>query len=59
MKNSLISLFLFIGFSASGQFNLDSLYHVWQDTSQKDSARFKAMESGCWKGIVLTPIKQE
>jgi signal transduction histidine kinase len=54
MKNVIISLFLFIGFTASAQINLDSLYQVWQDKSQEDSARFKAMEKITWNGYLFS-----
>ena len=54
MKSLIVSIFLIIGFSSSAQINLDSLYQVWQDKNQEDSARFKAMESFAWDGYLFT-----
>ena len=52
MKNFLISLFLFIGFNATAQLNIDSLNQIWLNTSIADSIRFEAMHKIIGKGYV-------
>ncbi|MFT6947307.1 MAG: signal transduction histidine kinase, partial [Vicingaceae bacterium] len=53
MKNLILILFLFIGFNATAQLNLDSLNHVWLEETQPDSSRFKAIESIIWDGLLF------
>ncbi len=48
-----ISFFLFYSGSAA-QVNLDSLWNVWNDTSQADTNRLKAINDIAWKGHLFT-----
>ena len=54
MKNFLISLFLFIGFSATAQVNVDSLNNIWLNETLPDTIRFKAMKTIAWDGYLFS-----
>ena len=45
---------LFIGFSSLAQVNLDSLWNVWNDITQPDTSRLKAMKEIVWDGYLYT-----
>ena len=47
-------LFLLISFSSNAQVNLDSLWNVWNDKTQADTNRLKAMKSIAWEGYLFT-----
>ena len=42
-KNLLLFLFLFMGYSSTSQLN-DSLWSIWNDNTQHDTVRLKAIE---------------
>ena len=45
---------LFIGFSPLAQVNLDSLWGVWNDNTQADTNRLKAMKDIAWDGYLFS-----
>ena len=45
---------LFISFSSLAQVNLDSLWTVWNDSSQADTSRLKAMYKIIWDGYLFS-----
>ena len=45
---------LFIGCSSIAQVNLDSLWGVWDDKTQPDTSRLKAIKSISWDGYLLS-----
>ena len=49
-------MFLLIAISqdVSAQVNLDSLWAVWEDSSQPDSSRIKALQTIAWDGYLYT-----
>lgn len=49
----LIILIPFSGIYSMAQTNLDSLYTVWQDGSQSDSSRVKALSTFIWEGVMF------
>jgi tetratricopeptide (TPR) repeat protein len=53
MKKILFLLLLFPALS-NGQANLDSLFGVWNDLSQPDTSRLKAMGEISWEGYLFT-----
>ena len=60
LKNKiLLFFFLFIGFFANAQVNLDSLRSIWQDTSQADTVRLDAILFLClnYAWIMLESIQ--
>ena len=44
--------FLLISFSSKAQVNLDSLWGVWNDKTQADTSRLKAMKRIAWDGYM-------
>ena len=54
MKRSIILLCIIIGnvLVAFAQVNLDSLWAVWNDASQPDTIRLKAIQNVAWKGFL-------
>ena len=46
-------LLLLISFSSKAQVNLDSLWTVWNDKTQEDTNRLKAMHDIAWDGYLL------
>ena len=53
--NRIISIILiFLSLSSTAQVNLDSLWNVWNDHSQADTARLKAIGSISWHGYVFS-----
>ena len=53
-KHLILFIALFISCSSLAQVNLDSLWSVWNDTSQPDTNRLKAMRKIAWDGYVFT-----
>ena len=53
-KLLIVFIALFIGFSSIAQPNLDSLWGVWNDKSQADTNRLKAMQSIAWDGYLYS-----
>ena len=54
-KKSLQYLFIFVTLTTvQAQSGLDSLYTIWQDATQKDSLRIKAMEDFIWNGYLTS-----
>ena len=53
-KLYLFFIALFIGFSSLAQVTLDSLWGVWNDQSQPDTARLRAIGSIAWHGYVFS-----
>ena len=53
-KLLIVFIALFIGFSSIAQPNLDSLWGVWNDKSQADTSRLKAMQSVAWDGYLYS-----
>jgi len=55
MKNLISVIFglLFIS-SSIAQINSDSLWEIWNDETQEDSARFKSMKEISWDGYLFT-----
>jgi len=47
-------LFLLISFNSKAQVNLDSLWGVWNDKTQPDTSRLKAMKSIAWDGYLFS-----
>ena len=47
-------LLLLLSFSSKAQVNLDSLWGVWNDKTQPDTNRLKAMESIAWDGYLFS-----
>jgi len=45
---------LFIGCNTIAQVNLDSLWNVWNDESQADTNRLKAMNDFAWYGYIFS-----
>jgi tetratricopeptide (TPR) repeat protein len=45
---------LFIGCSSLAQVNLDSLWNVWNDKTQADTSRLKAMNKIAWYGYLFS-----
>ena len=45
---------LLIGFSSLAQVNLDSLWNVWDDNTQPDTSRLKAMKEIAWDGYLFS-----
>ena len=45
---------LFISFSSLAQVNLDSLWNVWNDNTQADTNRLKAIGLIAWDGYVFS-----
>ena len=54
MKKGLFILTLFISFAGAAQTNLDSLWTIWNDSSQPDTNRLKAMKRISWDGYLFT-----
>ena len=55
MKTILCSILIFICSFFNAQTNLDSLWGVWNDQSQSDTNRLKAMQSISWNFIFSDP----
>jgi hypothetical protein len=57
MKN-LIFVVLFLNFSLAmiAQVNVDSLFSIWNDTTQPDTSRLKAMDDLCFKHYSYTDL---
>ena len=53
MKNLLFLLTLFISFNGASQVNLDSLWGVWNDPTQSDTNRLKAIKMISWDGYLF------
>ena len=53
-KLYLFFITLFIGCSSIAQVNLDSLWNVWNDHSQADTSRLKAINDIAWDGYLYT-----
>ena len=53
-KHLTFFLALFIGFSSTAQVNLDSLWNVWNDKTQADTSRLKAMQKIAWNGYLYS-----
>jgi len=53
MKKILL-IFLLVPLFTIGQPNLDSLWGVWQDESQKDTIRLGAIDQFIWKGYLFS-----
>ena len=47
-------LFLLISFSSKAQVNFDSLWNIWQDTTQKNDTRFRALDDIIWENYVFS-----
>ena len=47
-------LLLLISFSSKAQVNLDSLWGVWNDKTQPDTNRLKAMKDIAWDGYLFS-----
>ena len=45
---------LFISLSSLAQVNLDSLWNVWNDKTQADTSRLKAMKNIAWDGYLFS-----
>ncbi|MBT6440739.1 MAG: tetratricopeptide repeat protein, partial [Flavobacteriales bacterium] len=45
---------LVISFSSLAQVNLDSLWNVWNDNTQPDTSRLKAMKEIAWDGYLFS-----
>ena len=45
---------LLLSFSSKAQVNLDSLWNVWNDKTQPDTNRLKAMKSIAWDGYLFS-----
>ncbi len=55
MKNTFLLVFLSLLFGkAWGQINLDSLWNIWEDESQHDTIRIKALHSHTLEGTLYT-----
>ena len=55
MKNNyFFILFIFVFYFANSQTNLDSLYSVWEDKTQADSSRIKALDDYIWDGYFFS-----
>ena len=53
-KLFLFFIALFIGCNTTAQVNLDSLWNVWNDKTQQDTNRLKAMNKIVWKGYLFS-----
>jgi class 3 adenylate cyclase/Tfp pilus assembly protein PilF len=53
-KITLLILLAFSGSCLNAQTNLDSLYTIWQDKTQPDSNRLKALDDYIWFGYVYS-----
>jgi len=53
-KLYLFFIALFIGLNSIAQVNLDSLWNVWNDESQADTNRLKAMHNIAWDGYLFS-----
>jgi len=53
-KLLIVFIALFIGLSSIAQVNLDSLWNVWNDKSQPDTNRLKAMHKIAWDGYLFS-----
>jgi serine phosphatase RsbU (regulator of sigma subunit)/tetratricopeptide (TPR) repeat protein len=47
-------LLLLLSFSSKAQVNLDSLWTIWNDKTQEDTSRLKAMKSIAWDGYLFS-----
>ncbi|MFT4526100.1 MAG: hypothetical protein ACI85F_002264 [Bacteroidia bacterium] len=54
MKNLLFALFVLGSLVSQAQTNLDSLYGVWNDKTQPDTSRLKAMHDIAWDGYLFS-----
>ena len=54
LSTYLCLLLLLICFSSKAQVNLDSLWSVWNDKTQADTSRLKAMKSIAWDGYLFS-----
>ncbi len=50
----ILPLLLLFSISAVGQVNMDSLWGVWNDESQPDTSRLKAMNRIAWDGYLFS-----
>jgi hypothetical protein len=54
LKNLLFALFVLGSLVSQAQTNLDSLYGVWNDKTQPDTSRLKAMHDIAWDGYLFS-----
>ena len=54
LSTYLCLLLLLICFSSKAQVNLDSLWGVWNDKTQPDTNRLKAMQRIAWDGYLFS-----
>ncbi len=55
MRKLLLLIFIsFSGICLKAQTNLDSLFTVWQDPTQPDTTRLKAIDKFAWYGYLFT-----
>ena len=54
-RNCIVILCTLFGlFQVNAQVNLDSLWSVWNDTTQADTNRLKAMKKIAWDGYLYS-----
>ncbi|MDC8000808.1 adenylate/guanylate cyclase domain-containing protein [Aequorivita todarodis] len=53
-KKTILLLFSIFSLCLNAQKNLDSLYGVWQDKTQADSSRIKALKDYIWEGYLFS-----
>ena len=53
-KHLLLFIVLFISFSSISQLNLDSLWSIWDDKTQPDTTRLRAIDKIAWDGYLFS-----